>query len=157
MTAWRTAEKVLRAIWMDTRDKREEAWRTIFFYPPPRLLSMARESLSSGVRLIELSRSLFSLCREESTRFLTDVFFSLAQSTLSSPSPSPTLPLPRRLISIAAESCRQLHPRDSGRRLFLFFANQVWKGLFTGWNESVENAAALNGYDSSEALSRKRR
>lgn len=73
MTAWRFYEKV--SMHANRKDKEEE---TSVYLPLPAPMDFYREqrNLSSGVRLIEISRCLFSLCREASTCFLTCYFQS---------------------------------------------------------------------------------
>ena len=132
---------------MDTKDKASETSVTSFTHLRG-LLSIA--SLSSRVRLIELSRCLFSLRREASTRFLTDVLFFSRQSTLF-----PFPPSSHRLISIPAKSCRQSHPRDSAVACSCSSRIKSGKVFLPAETNQSRTPTALNGYDFFEVFIRK--
>lgn len=126
MTAWRISEKVSRAIRECERQRRRNFSNSL--YPTGARFYRYRGNLSSGVRLIELSRCsffFFLLRREKHPPAFLPTYFFFFFSVANRPLIPPPIPW---LASINLDRSGIVSTTSSlrfGRLLFLFFANQV--------------------------------
>lgn len=132
MITWRISEKVLRTIHVDTRDK--EGKTSVTSFTLRGLLSIARESFVESSINWALSQPFFTSQRSIYPFSYRHTFFQSPIYPFLFPTLVPSINLDLSKIVSTVSSSR------FSRRLLLFFTNQVWKRLFTDWNESVENA-----------------